>query len=216
MTMTRSGKNALRLLAGGLMGALLGPGLAHLVMYFDLPVGGAVLTPGGVVLAATGLVYLLCGLFVWVGVLWPKLGALILNVADEEDLRERSAMLNGGAATCVMLGLAMTLLPFAGPDGPVAADTALGVLAFALVMTGVVAWVGITRRHYDEMWNQVTLEASAIALAILAPLLILWGALVHLGWIAALDPLLVIAALPALLILGSIIALGRKGMLDAG
>lgn len=211
--MTRTNKFILRLLAGGLFGALIGPGLAHLVMYFDLPIGGFTLTPGGVVLAAVGGLYALIGLFVWTGVIWPRLGVLILNVADEEDLRERRAMLHGSAVTCLALGAAMAILPFAAKSGPIAPVTALSALALALVLAGVVSWSAVVRKHYDELWSHLTAETSAITLTMLALLMIVWGALAFLGWTAPLDPLLVVAAPPALFLLSSFIAAGRKGLL---
>lgn len=211
--MTRTEKTALRLVAGGLFGALIGPGLAHMVMYFDLPIGGVTLSPGGVVLAAVGGLYALMGLFVWVGVAWPALGALILNVADEEDLRERRGMLHGSALTCLALGIAMIVLPFSGPGKPITATAAFAVLVLALLLVGVVSWVAIKRKHYDELWSNLTAQASAITLMMLASLMVVWGAMAYLDLAAPLDPLLAVAAPPGLFLLASFIAAGRKGML---
>jgi hypothetical protein len=214
--MTRTNKIALRLLAGGLIGALLGPGLAHLVMYFDLSIGGVSLSPGGVVLAAVGGLYALMGLFVWVGVIWPALGTLILNVADEEDLRDRRSMLHGSAITCIALGLALIMLPFSGDGGPVRPGVALAALADALAITCGISWIAIKRKHYDELWRQLSADASAITLAMLASLMVVWGALAHVGWGPELDPLLVVAAPPGLFLLASFIAAGRRGLLLEG
>jgi len=215
MTMTRSNKFALRLAAGALFGALVGPGLAHLVMYFDLPVGGFSLTPGGVVLAAVGGLYVLMGLFVLIGALWPSLGTLILNVADEEDLRERQAMLRASALVSLGLGAALALLPFAGKDGPVAPQAALAALAGALVLGMVHSWLATKRRHYDELWSHLSIEAAVIALIMLSVLMLIWGVMAYLGMAGPFDPLLAVAAPPGLYLLSSFIAAGRKGLLAA-
>jgi len=211
--MTRTEKMALRLIAGGLFGALVGPGLAHLVMYFDLPIGGVTLSPGGVVLAAVGGLYALMGLFVWVGVAWPTLGALILNVADEEDLRDRRGMLHGSAVSCLTLGVAMIVLPFSGSGMPIAAVTAIAVMLLALAVVGALSLVAIKHKHYDELWSHLTAQASAITLTMLASLMVVWGAMAYLDLASPLDPLLAVAAPPGLFLLASFIAAGRKGML---
>lgn len=211
--MTRTEKMTLRLIAGGLFGALIGPGLAHLVMYFDLPIGGVTLSPGGVVLVAVGGLYALMGLFVWVGVAWPALGAIILNVADEEDLRERRGMLHGSAITCLALGIAMIVLPFSGSGKPITATAAFAVLLLALAVVGALSWVAIKHKHYDELWSHLTAQASAITLTMLASLMVVWGAMAYLDLASPLDPLLAVAAPPGLFLLGSFIAAGRKGML---
>lgn len=213
--MTRSNKIGLRLLAGGLFGALIGPGLAHLVMYFDLSIGTVTLTPGGVVLTAVGGLYTLMGLFVWVGVIWPQLGVLILNVADEEDLRERRPMLCLSALTSVALGAAMVFLPLSGQGGPIAPAMGLAGLVLALLLTFVSSWSAIAQRHFDELWRRLTAEAAATSLAMLSVVMIVWGSAAFLGWAAPLDPLLVVAAPPALFLLACFIAAGRKGMLMA-
>lgn len=211
--MTRSNKVALQLLAGGLFGALIGPGLAHLVISFDLPIGGVNLKPGGVVLAAVGGVYSLMGLFVLFGVVWPRLGAVILNVADEEDLRERRTILLVSALTCIALGVAMVVLPFAGPGGPVRTGIAAIVMIGALGLAGYLTWISIRDRHYDELWSHLSAQASAITLAMLASLMVVWGTLAYLGMASPLDPLMIVAAPPGLFLLASFIATGRKGML---
>ncbi len=213
--MTRSNKFALRMVAGGLFGALIGPGLAHLVMYFDMPIGRITLSPGGVVLAAVGGLYGLIGLFVAVGMIWPALGVLILNVADAEDLRDRREMLLVSAVTCLVLGLAMLLLPFTGVGKPIAGQTALATFAAAAVVLVVSAWMAVKQRHYDELWSRLTAEASVLTLVLLTALMMVWGLWAHLGGAALADPLLVIAAPPGLFMLACFIAAGRRGMLQA-
>jgi len=73
---------------------------------------------------------------------------------------------------------------------------------------GVQQW-----RLYDELWRQLSWESSAFAMSILLPILLIWGVAVHLGWLSALDPLLVIAVAAASMLVGAFIAAGRRGML---
>lgn len=211
--MLRRNKIALRLLMGGLFGAMVGLGLAQLVMYLDVPTVGFRISPGGAILAFVGALYVLMGLIVWIGVSSPKLGVKILNVVDEDDLRDRRPLLHGSAVTCLALGVAMVTLPFAGDAGIVSRPAALLIVAVALAVSGLISWVAVRDRHYDEFWSHIVAQASAVTLALLASLMVVWGSAAHLGLMSPPDPLLVVAAPPALFLLASIIAVGRKGLL---
>lgn len=207
-------KNWTKPVLSGLIGAI--AGYLAITGYMELG-GGAELAqvnPMRLVLSCVGMVYLAMGLFAGLGTLVPRVGAKLLNVAGSEDLLDQRALLMGGSVSSGVIGAALMLLAASGPGGSVPDEMALGSLAFALLFS--IAITVLQWRHYDELMRQVSWEGSAFGLALLSPALVAWAALAHLGWSAALDPLGVIALLTSALLIGTLIAAGRRGMLTQG
>ncbi len=207
-------KNWTKPVLSGLIGAI--AGYLAITGYMELG-GGAELAqvnPMRLVLSCVGMVYLAMGLFAGLGTLVPRVGAKLLNVAGSEDLLDQRALLLGGSVSSGVIGAALMLLAASGPGGSVPDEMALGSLAFALLFS--IAITVLQWRHYDELMRQVSWEGSAFGLALLSPALVAWAALAHLGWTAALDPLGVIALLTSALLIGTLIAAGRRGMLTQG
>lgn len=207
-------KNWTKPVLSGLIGAI--AGYLAITGYMELG-GGAELAqvnPMRLVLSCVGMVYLAMGLFAGLGTLVPRVGAKLLNVAGSEDLLDQRALLLGGLVSSGVIGAALMLLAASGPGGSVPDEMALGSLAFALLFS--IAITVLQWRHYDELMRQVSWEGSAFGLALLSPALVAWAALAHLGWSAALDPLGVIALLTSALLIGTLIAAGRRGMLTQG
>lgn len=207
-------KNWTKPVLSGLVGAI--AGYLAITGYMELG-GGAELAkvnPMRLVLSCVGMVYLAMGLFAGLGTLVPRVGAKLLNVAGSEDLLDQRALLLGSSVSSGVIGAALMLLAASGPGGSVPDEMALGSLAFALLFS--IAITVLQWRHYDELMRQVSWEGSAFGLALLSPVLVAWAALAHLGWTAALDPLGVIALLTSALLIGTLIAAGRRGMLTQG
>ena len=207
-------KNWTKPVLSGLIGAI--AGYLAITGYMELG-GGAELAqvnPMRLVLSCVGMVYLAMGLFAGLGTLVPRVGAKLLNVAGSEDLLDQRALLLGGSVSSGVIGAALMLLAASGPGGSVPDEMALGSLAFALLFS--IAITVLQWRHYDELMRQVSWEGSAFGLALLSPALVAWAALAHLGWTAALDPVGVIALLTSALLIGTLIAAGRRGMLTQG
>lgn len=181
-----------------------------------LAFGGPALTAGGtgaIALAGVGVIYVLLGAGVGLGTLVPKPGAKLLNVAGPEDLADQRSSLLGGAASCLAIGLSLVVLAFAGPVGVVPAPLALMALAVMALIVGIVAMA--ERRREDEMARLVSHEAAAVCMTLGLPVLLGWAALDYLDRAAPIDPLWLIAGLAALLLLGSFIAAGRRGLLKS-
>lgn len=166
------------------------------------------------ILAAVGLIYGLTGAIVGLGTLLPGAGARVLNVAGREDLVDQRAMLLGSAVACLAMAAALLMLALSGPQGVVSDAAALGTLGAAMVVVVAITWR--QWRHYDELMRQLSWESAGIGLGLAFPLLTLWAALAHLGRAAPLDPLGLIAALAAALLLGAFMAAGRRGLLLPG
>lgn len=104
----------------------------------------------------------------------------------------------------------MVLLSSSGRGGTVADEVVLGATAFVVLAVTLLTWHSY--RQFDELWRQMSNEGSAATLGLLIPALLVWGVLAHLGR-AEFSPSDVIALIAATILLGSFIAIGRRGML---
>jgi hypothetical protein len=199
-------KLVIQLIAGAVVGAGLGAALSLTLPELERTAG-----LGAFALAAVGMLYAAMGLLVWLGLVFPQLGVKVLNVADQDDLADQRAILTGSAGSCTVLGAALMLLAFSGPQGLVPGVLAVSALAFALVL--LTAVTVLQWRLYDELMRGVSLEASAILAGLLVPGLSLWAGLIHIGKAAAFDPLGLIALLMGALLLATFVAAGRRGLL---
>ena len=171
--------------------------------------------PSRLALAAVGFVYLLMAAMVGFGLAAPRAGAKLLNVGDAEELREERGGMMLSVVTMGAIGLVLILLALAsapGFAGPVPAGLAFGGLVLAIV-GGVIAsraW----RDRYDELNRQLGLEGSFWAFCLSWVLLTLWAAADFLGFGFALTPIDVVTTLAAMMIIGSFVAIGRRGMMS--
>ena len=171
--------------------------------------------PSRLALAAVGLAYLLMAAMVGFGLAAPRAGAQLLNVGDAEELREERAGMMLSVVTMGAIGLVLTLLALAsapGFAGPVPAGLALGALVLATVGGVIASWAW--RDRYDELNRQLGLEGCFWAFCLSWVLLTLWAAADFLGFGAALTPVDVITTLAAMMLLGSFVAIGRRGMMS--
>lgn len=185
-------------------------GVAGVLGFYALGIDG---DWGGGRTAATavGVVYLATGLFTLMGAAAPRLGARLLNVSDVEELVEQRAILMGSAVAVIAFGVMLLCLTGAGAGGYVSEAVAIGAVVVGLLVITVVSirqW-----RLYDELWRQMSWESSAFALSLLLPVLILWSAASHLGYVGPMDPLGVIALASGAVLAGAVVATGRRGLL---
>lgn len=199
-------KLVLQLLSGAVVGAVAGFAIANFVPQLDRFVGA-----GAVALAAVGLVYVAMGLFVGLGLVFPGLGAKLLNVEDQDDLTDQRTILTGSAVGSTFLGAALMLVAVSGPQGLVPGVVAVSALGLAIVL--LCAITILQWRHYDELMRGVSMEASAFMVGILFPAVSLWAVLAHIGHAAPIDPLGLIALLAGSMLLATFIAAGRRGLL---
>ena len=196
-----------RMLIGGVVG--------FAAMKFGLEGGlgpllrGAV--PGSAALAGFGLIYGLMGLFVGIGVAVPALGAKVLNVGGREDIEDQRAQMMGGAVSCLALGIGMILLALAKPGGAVPGAVGAAAFGFALLLTAVITL--LQWRGYDELWRNMSLESAAWGGTLIAMTLLVWGALALIGRAVLPDPAGLVALVMGLQLLGTFIAIGRRGLL---
>lgn len=199
-------KTAISALLGGVLG------FGAMVVFLKWGGGRQLEALGGdrLAVAAIGIVFLLMGLVVAMGLMAPRAGAKVLNVSDPEELTEMRGQLGRSAATFVLSGALLLLLAASGPGGTIADEVALGATALVIATVALLTWHSY--RKFDELWRQMSNEGSAAALGLLMPALLVWSVLAHLGR-ADFSPLGVIALVAATTLLGSFIAVGRRGML---
>ena len=216
MAMTQDGRRSWRKTAIGMaLGALVGAG----AMSGVLALAGTDLLdamgPSRVVLAGVGLVYMLMGAMVGFGVAAPRAGAAVLNVADAEELRDDRANLVFSVLVTTLLGATLLLLAVArGPGfaaGVVAPDVAFGALVLLLVGGAAASWAW--RDRFDELGRQLGLEGASWAFYLSWVILFVWGAADFLGLGARLTAIDAVTVTAATLLLGSFVAIGRRGMM---
>lgn len=205
-------KTVVKLLAGGAIGAA--------VAAATLGVAGSALLeamgPSRVALGAVGLVYVMMAALVGFGLAAPRAGAHLLNVGDADELHdERAGMMTSvvtmGAIGTVLMVLAVARAP--GFDaGLIPAGAAMGALMAALVGGVVASWAW--RNRYDELNRQLGLEGCFWAFCLSWVLLTLWAAADFLGLGFALTPIDVVTTLAAMMLLGSFVAIWRRGMMS--
>ena len=203
-----SRKMGLQALAGAVAGAVAMIGAMRLLE-------GEALAwqPSQIILAGIGMIYLLMGLFVGVGIAVPaRVGQRLLNVADAEELVEERASMSGSALTCIAIGAILTLLAYSTVEGattPVTATTAFWIM-LALLVAGTLVSIAMWRR-FDELWRQLTIDASAITGNMLLGVCVIWGGAAAAGLAPAPHPLDLISLAFGSFLLATFIAAGRRG-----
>ncbi|MBL0916096.1 MAG: hypothetical protein IBJ13_11475 [Sphingopyxis sp.] len=214
MTQDKASKwktSAMKMLVGGLVGAAVAAGALELAGSALLDAMG----PSRVALAGVGVIYALIAAMVGFGVAAPQAGARLLNVGDADELREERAGMLLSVVTMGAIGLVLVLLALAsGPGfaGPVPARLAFASLVLAVAGGLVASWVW--RDRYDELNRQLGLEGCLWAFCLSWVLLTLWGAADFLGFGLALTAIDVVTTLAAMMLLGSFVAVGRRGMMS--
>ena len=200
---------------GALAGAAIGAGSVTLVIWLAGTEFLDAMGPSRVALAGVGLVYVIvCG-FLLFGVAAPGVGAKVLNVADAEELVEERGDLVLSGLTMAAFGLVLILLALArGPDfaaGAISPAVAGGALLLFIALGAYASWHW--RHRFDELNNQLGLEGSAWAFVLSWLVLTLWAAADFLGYGARLTTIDVVSVVSAMLLLGSFVAIGLRGMM---
>jgi hypothetical protein len=150
------------------------------------------------------------------GLAMPRAGAQLLNVGDADELREERAGMMTSVITTGTMGLVLLLLAVARAPGfeagLVSAHAAMTALVVAVAGGIVASWAW--RNRYDELNRQLGLEGCFWAFCLSWVLLSLWAAADFLGFGLALTAIDVVTTLSAMMLLGSFIAIGRRGMMS--
>ncbi len=195
------------LVVGAVFGFLASVGLLTLIDSGQL---GA-FNPSRTFAALVGVMYVLCGLFVGLGTLNPKLGAKFLNVEDADELREQAILLRYSTLGIVGMGTIMILLALAMPLGPVPAS---GVLAAVIALFVITAFT--TRKQFaatDELSRAISQESTSVAFYLMFSVGGLWSILAHLEYVIAPAPLDWMTMFVSSMMIAAFWVCGRKGLL---
>ena len=204
MNMRKGRKLIFQLVFGGLIGGLAG--------YFGLGVlDTETMAADQVIVSGVGLVYLLMGLVVGFGLAAPKLGSNILNVEDAEEIRDQRRILTGSAICMVALGIALIVLPMAGPGNQMSPLVGFGGLIAALVILTVISirdW-----KYYDEMMLQLSRDAGNLAFGGIGGVLLIWASAAWVELAPAPTPLELVAIISGGFLMAIFVASARRGLL---
>jgi hypothetical protein len=202
--MRKGRKLIFQLAFGGLIGGLAG--------YFGLGVlDTETMAADQVIVSGVGLIYLLMGLVVGFGLAAPKLGSNILNVEDAEEIRDQRRILTGSAICMVALGVALIVLPMAGPGSRMSPLVGLGSLLAALVILTAISirdW-----KYYDEMMLQLSRDAGNLAFGGIGGALLIWSSAAWLELVSVPTPLGLVAMISGGYLFAIFVASARRGLL---
>jgi hypothetical protein len=215
MSKTRDDRRALLvkkllipMLCGGVAGFLLVVG----VFSFAEGIGETGLTASAEVAVLTGAFYVLLGTFVGAGTLMPKAGSRLLNVEDEDEIREMRSMLLLSSYAMALWGVALVVLALSGPDALVASGVAL---AIAGVCYAAGSYLGLrSYANSDELMLAVNRESAIWSLTLVFAVLGGWGAGAHAGFLDPPGGLDILTAFYITSLIAAFIAAGRRGMLN--
>ncbi len=170
--------------------------------------------PARLAALGAGIVFALMGLMVGLGTLAPRSGAHLLNVEDADELREQRRPLSRGSVVMLLIGGAMIALALAAVGGEAGILTReAAAIAVVVAVVGVAGLSIAGRGENDELVQAVGTEAAAGAMYAVLTLFGLWAALAHLGYVAWIEPLGLLAALLDIQLGAAFWVSGRRGLL---
>lgn len=128
-----------------------------------------------------------------------------------EEMRERGKLFFSSFLWLAVCGLLLIGLSVSGPEGPLPPSVALpGALALIAALTGlgIAAW-----RLSDELGRTLSHETGNMAFYLIVMVGGGWSVLARLGFVAGPAPLDWVTLFAVLLLLASVIALGRRKLL---
>lgn len=192
-----------------LVGAAFGAG-SMLLLLKVLPIRK--LATDEFLLFSIGAIWAIIGVFVLFGSASPKLGAKLLNVADEEDLRDQRRILMGSSAVFLLWGGSHIIIALAGSAALLPAWA--GVIAMLVALVACVVIYVRDRHLYDEFTWKLTMDASYYCFAGLWAVFSIWCTLSVAGFAAPPSPAIILVLLSGGYLLATFVAAGRAGLLS--
>jgi len=206
------GKNYKKFTMQLIVGMIVGAGAASLAFNFADDLRADRLAADEVAALGVGVVYAIMGLFVALGVLFPKPGSKMLNVADEADLHDQRPMLISSAIGCLLIGIAMLILVAASPAFALISRLSAAVL-FGLCLLLSVATTMITKRYLDGFANRLHRDSAVAGLLLITSVFGFWAVLAHLGFVPMFSALTFVSGVLALYLLAVFYVVGKRGLL---
>ncbi|WP_271077101.1 hypothetical protein [Aurantiacibacter sp. MUD61] len=158
-----------------------------------------------------GMLFLVIGLMVGLGTLNPKAGAKVLNVEDEEELREQRQQLLYSSVAMALAGIALIVVAHAGSTGTIDPAIALGTYVVCSVISVFVSFK--SRQHSDELMRAVSTETASLSFYLVVLIGGTWALLAHLQYVAGPAPLDWLTMFWSLMLLAAFMVIGKRGMM---
>jgi hypothetical protein len=196
-----------------IVGAIVGAGTMGIALWGVDQIRVDELGGDDVLALGTGAIYCIMGVFVGLGVIFPRQGSKLLNVEDEAELVEQRRLLGWSALQGVLVGVAVLALVAASPSlaliSGVAAAAAFG--AMLVLATGIGLW---TANQQDEFQRRIGSDSAVLALNLIGTLFGIWAALAHLGFAAMFTPLAFVCGVLAIYLLAIFWVAGKRGLMN--
>jgi hypothetical protein len=213
-TLAPTGSKTRKLVLQLIFGAVTGGAVTFLTLNAIEGSGFDLENPSRVFALLVGLVFILMGLFVGLGAAIPGLGSRLLNVEDEDELRDLQKPLWRSAAVVLLIGAMMLVLALAEAgdwSGLVSARAAAIVILACVLGTCLLSYIG--RNDNDELMRSIAREGSAWAMYACLAVFTVWGSLAHLGYAPWITPLGMVSAMLAILLVAIFAVCGVRGVL---
>lgn len=198
-------------LAGMISGGFVGFGMAYLMGDYAEARGLNDLPRSVEIAGLVAAVYILVAVVILLGSASPAFGTRILNVEDADEIREMQSQFVPTGIAMMLWGVALMGLAFSAPIGPLAPQIALTIAAGGLIAG---TWFAIKGyRDADELVLAMNVEAGAITYGLVLLVLGSWAILAHVGYVIGPQPLDILTACYALVLVASFIAVGRRGLI---
>lgn len=204
-------KLLIQLISGMIAGALAGFGIGYFFGDYAEARGMDELPPSVEIALLVAALYVIVAAVMLIGSASPKFGAKFLNVEDADEIREMQSQFVPSGIAMLLWGVALFGLALAAPVGPLAPEAALAMGAGGLL---VGTWFAIKGyRDADELMLAMNIEAAAITYGLVLVVLGGWAMVAHVGFAAGPQPLDILTACYALVLVASFIAVGRRGLI---
>ena len=196
------------------IGAIAGASVTYAVLAMVEKSGFDMDDPARLAALGAGIIFALMGVIVGLGTLAPRSGAHLLNVEDADELREQRRPLSRGSLVMLLIGgamIAVSLAAVGGGAGMLSREAA--AIAVVAAIVGVAGLSIVGKGENDELVQAVGTEAAAAAMYVVLTIFGLWAALAHLGYLAWIEPLGMLAALLVVQLVAAFWVCGLRGLL---
>lgn len=162
---------------------------------------------------AISVIYFVIGLLVFIGIILPrKIGAVMLNVQDEEEIEDEKQNLWISSVILMAIGASQILLLMSLNN-----DFITPVIGFAAMTATYIISLIISFKqwdHYDELVKKVTFDSSYLCLSIISTILWFWCSAAWLNWVTGPTALSLLSMISGIYLLSMLIVATRLGLTE--
>ncbi|APE27039.1 hypothetical protein BMF35_a0210 [Aurantiacibacter gangjinensis] len=165
-----------------------------------------------VIALGVALIYLLLGLFLLGARLSPAFRRSTMSELDAADVEDQKPLFSLQSVAVILWAIALAALALAGHGAPLSSTAGAAMFLGAMVLGGVLYWRSLPM--LDELMRATTLESAAITYGLVLAIGGGWMALGHLDLVADPTMLVLVTMFWVLALVGTVVAVARRGMLE--